>query len=160
MAKRGGGAQQLIPALFKLAFSLIQLAIAVVVGVVAALWGLVAMLLRLVSGGRTRPSVGQTVGSPFKVTATLGSRDRKKPKRPPPPSLAEYLAAGVAPDACTLCSKTVPARPREWKFCGMDGKPCVICPGCWNKRYVYPDAEESTKFMDRMTTYYTNDKPT
>lgn len=163
MPKRPAGVGDLIASLFALFFSLLKLVAIAAAAAIATLWKLVAAIIGMASGKpRTNVADDQVDNAPFRihVKTSLGRRDPSKPKRPPPPSLADYTAAGVDPNSCTLCRKAVPGRPREWKFCGMDGKPFVICPGCWNKRYVNADAAEATRFMDRMTTYYSNDKPT
>lgn len=78
---------------------------------------------------------------------------------PRSPKLADYVAAGVDPSKCSLCPKRAPANPREWRFAGFDGRPAVVCPSCWNRRFVYPDAEESDAFYNRFTTRWSFEKP-
>jgi hypothetical protein len=162
MPKRSAGVGALVASLFALVISLVKLIVIAAAAIVATSWQLVAAIVNAASGKARRTVAAGGGGTPNRPppSTSPGGRDTKKPRRPPPPSLAAYTAAGVDPGVCTLCGKPVPGRPREWKFCGMDGKPCVICPGCWNKRYVYADHGEATKFMDRMTTFYSNDKPT
>ncbi len=160
MAKRSGGSGELVSALFKIFSSLVKLSALIVFAIGLAIWRSVAGvagLFRVVFSKDRKHAAGQPS---FTVKASLGKRGEKRPKRPPPPTLAEYATAGVDPSVCTLCRKSVPTRPREWKFCGMDGSPFVICPACWNKRYVNADHDAATQFMDRMTTYYSNEKPT
>jgi hypothetical protein len=78
---------------------------------------------------------------------------------PRPPKLADYVAAGVDPGKCSLCPKKVPANPREWRFAGFDGRPAVVCPSCWNRRFVNPGGDESDAFYNRFTTRWSFEKP-
>jgi hypothetical protein len=160
MAKRGGSSGNVVTHTIRFLASLAKLLAIVALAIGLAGWRVVAGLFGLLRP-KSQDVQDHTSDRPtIDVKVSLSGQDRKRSKRPPPPALAEYVAAGVDPNACTLCRKPVPGRPREWKFCGMDGAPFVIFPACWNKRYVYADSDESTKFMDRMTTYYSHDKPT
>ena len=163
MSKRSAGVGNLFASLVAFVFSLAKLGGILAIAAIAGVWRLVAMLIGKPDRKPSTKVANTEVGNPsfnIQVNASLGRQGSKRPKRPPPPSLADYTAAGVDPNLCTLCQKAAPGRPREWKFCAMDGKPFVICPACWNKKYVNADAAEAARFMDRMTTYYSNDKPT
>jgi len=78
--------------------------------------------------------------------------ERKQANSPPPPSPADYKAAGVDMKTCTKCGK--PLKSMGYFF-GLDNVPAVYCPSCWSKA---TDPNKDDQFNDwfdnRLTTLY------
>jgi hypothetical protein len=141
--------------LFKLVGAIVQLVWAVVLALIVAVlkvvrlgWFAIAAVAsipgRVVSGKRQHSAPAFRAGM-------AGTKD-KSGRLPPAPSLAEYHAAGVNPDLCSMCQKQMPERQREWRYLAIDGRPAIICPRCWGKNVTNATPAEEAAFMSRIST--------